>query len=136
MVNLTFYLNPYKKSKKTGLVPIVANYAFNYKDSQGETIYKNVSKSVSSVKIDHWSKSKQRVHESKTFEEANLKTNPMLDSMQADAKKYFSELEAQKIEITVCTPSNPTYASKFLSINCGSRYFSSEGFVLLMFCMA
>ena len=100
MVNLTFYLNPYKKSKKTGLVPIVANFAFNYKDSQGETIYKNVSKSVLSVKIDHWSKSKQRVHESKTFEEANLKTNPMLDSMQADAKKYFSELEAQKIEIT------------------------------------
>jgi len=38
--------------------------------------------------------------------------------------------------LKVSTPLTPSYPSKFLSINCGSRYFSSEGFVSLMFCMA
>jgi hypothetical protein len=51
---------------------------------------------------------------------------------KAFATNEFTPFENPK----VCTPSNPTYPSKFLSINCGSRYFSSAGFVSLMFCMA
>ncbi len=100
MVNLIFYLNTYKKSKKTGLVPIIANISFSYKNISGETIYKNISKSVGAVKVHQWSKSQQRVKESFIFEEANLKTNPMLQEMQEDSKTYFTELEKHKTELT------------------------------------
>jgi len=100
MINLVFYLDKAKKSKKTRLTPLKANFSFTYKKDKGESVYKDIPKTIGAVKFEHWSKSKQRVMESFTFEEANLKINPMLDSMQADAKKYFSELEAQKIEIT------------------------------------
>lgn len=100
MINLRFYLDNARKSIKTGLIPIKANISFSYKNENNESIYKDISKTVGGVKLAHWSKSQQRVKESFIFEEANLKTNSILQSWEDDSKKYFSELATHKIEVT------------------------------------
>jgi len=107
MANVTFYIDK-KNIDREGYAPIKANVSVPYINDEGETDYKNITKTVSKVKPSYWPKkddktrNKQRVKKPGANEKDNNyeEINSLLDEFQEKAKKYFKECKLHNIELT------------------------------------